>query len=139
MSESTETVTDIVAELRGYAHGYGDSMRLPMSFGTFHRYIDRIEKAATQEGRSKKNKDRFDNYDIAYATYHGEIVPKFGATRMEWGFGRWLWMEHIEGELPYWMAMDALGILTGAGHKMLTRAIKAARAASEKAEKEAAK
>lgn len=46
MAKDNETVADIVTELRGYAHGFGDSMRLPMSFGTFRRYIDRIEKAA---------------------------------------------------------------------------------------------
>ena len=46
-----ETVADIVAELRGYAHGFSDSMRLPMTFGTFRRYLDRIEKAAKKEGK----------------------------------------------------------------------------------------
>ena len=46
-----ETVADIVAELRGYAHGFSDSMRLPMTFGTFRRYLARIEKAAKKEGK----------------------------------------------------------------------------------------
>ena len=46
-----ETVADIVAELRGYAYGFTDYMRLPMTFGTFRRYLARIEKAAKKEGK----------------------------------------------------------------------------------------
>ena len=46
-----ETVADIIAELRGYAYGFSDYMRLPMTFGTFRRYLDRIEKAAKKEVR----------------------------------------------------------------------------------------
>ena len=44
-----ETVADIITELRGYAHGFSDYMRLPMTFGTLRRYLDRIEKAAEKE------------------------------------------------------------------------------------------
>lgn len=46
-----ETVADIIREMRGYAFGFSDSMRLPMTFGTFRRYLDRIEKAAKKEGK----------------------------------------------------------------------------------------
>ncbi len=43
---ASETVADIIAELRGYTHGFSDYMRLPMTYGTFRRYLARLEKAA---------------------------------------------------------------------------------------------
>lgn len=46
MSEKQETIPDILQELRGYAHGFQNFMRLPMTFGTFRQYINRIDAAA---------------------------------------------------------------------------------------------
>ena len=32
--------------------------------------------------------NRFADYETAHAYYNGTIVPKYGATRLDWGFGR---------------------------------------------------
>lgn len=71
-----------------------------------------------------QNKDKFFNYETARYTYDNCVVPKYGATRMEYGFGRWLWMEFKEDEIEYWKDMDEIGILTSAGRKMLLKAIR---------------
>lgn len=71
-----------------------------------------------------KNKDLFDGYEAAIDRYTNHIVPKFGATRLDWGFGKWLWLEDRGGEMENWRAMKAAGILTNAGQKMLERAEK---------------
>ena len=55
-----ETVDDIIAEQRGYAHGFSDSMRLPMSFGTFRRILNRIEKAHRWELQRRDAADRLE-------------------------------------------------------------------------------
>ena len=62
-----------------------------------------------------KNKECFPTYESARFAYDNNIVPNFGATRLECGFGRWLWRD-----------MDKAGILTQAGRKMLARAEKEA-------------
>ena len=78
-----------------------------------------------------KNKECFPTYEAARYTYDNHIVPNFGATRMEHGFGRWLWLD-VVGEdvadrgLATWRSMDKAGILTQAGRKMLARAEKEA-------------
>lgn len=80
-----------------------------------------------------KNKDCFPTYESARATYDNIIAPNFGATRMEYGFGRWLWLDIVDREgvdrargLATWREMDKAGILTQAGRKMLARAEKEA-------------
>lgn len=73
-----------------------------------------------------KNKDKFSDYETARYVYDNCVVPKYGATRMEYGFGRWLWMEFKEDKIEYWKDMDEIGILTSAGRKMLLKAIKQA-------------
>jgi len=78
-----------------------------------------------------KNKECFPTYEAARYTYDNHIVPNFGATRMEHGFGRWLWLD-VVGEdvadrgLATWRNMDKAGILTQAGRKALARAEKEA-------------
>ena len=78
-----------------------------------------------------KNKECFPTYESARYTYDNHIVPNFGATRMEHGFGRWLWLD-VVGEdvadrgLVTWSNMDKAGILTQDGRKRLQRAIRAA-------------
>lgn len=42
----SETIADIVSEMRGYAHGFDGAQRLPMTFSTFRQYIARIQAAA---------------------------------------------------------------------------------------------
>lgn len=78
-----------------------------------------------------KNKECFPTYESARFAYDNNIVPNFGATRLECGFGRWLWLD-VVGEdvadrgLATWRDMDKAGILTQAGRKMLARAEKEA-------------
>ena len=78
-----------------------------------------------------KNKECFPTYEAARFAYDNQIVPNFGATRMEHGFGRWLWLD-VVGEnvadrgLATWRNMDKAGILTQDGRKMLARAEKEA-------------
>lgn len=75
----------------------------------------------------RKFKDLFETYDQARSMYYDTLVPEYGCTRMEWGFGRWLWLDFTEREprVSLWQRMDDLGILTAAGRKMLERAKKA--------------
>ena len=60
-------------------------------------------------------------YESAYTTYYDMIVPTYGATRMEWGFGKWLWMDVKEDKLALWRALRDAGILTNEGLKKLAR------------------
>lgn len=73
-----------------------------------------------------KNKDCFESYEAAREQYDKIVVPQFGATRMDWGFGRWLWLD-VQGDdlLEFWRRMKDAGILTCAGCKMLARIEKA--------------
>ena len=73
-----------------------------------------------------KNKDLFASYDDAWHCYYDIIVPQYGATRMEWGFGRWLWFDTVDvvddaSALRQWRMMKDAGILTNDGRKMLAR------------------
>ena len=76
-----------------------------------------------------KNKECFPTYEAARYTYDNHIVPNFGATRMEHGFGRWLWLD-VVGEdvadrgLATWRNMADAGILTQDGRKRLERALR---------------
>ena len=83
--------------------------------------------------KRKKNKDMFDSYDAARRFYDNVVVPQFGATFMEWGFSRWLWLE-VTGTSSWpsprdcmeaWRAMEKAGILTLEGSRSLARAEKA--------------
>lgn len=78
-----------------------------------------------------KNKECFPTYESARFAYDNNIVPNFGATRLECGFGRWLWLDVLGEDVPdrglaTWRSMDKAGILTQAGRKMLARAEKEA-------------
>lgn len=68
-----------------------------------------------------KNKDRFASYEQARRTFDDGVVPQYGVTRMEWGFGRWLWLDVPEDRLAYWESMAAAGILTAEGMRKLAR------------------
>ena len=74
-----------------------------------------------------RNKDVYDSYEEARRMYDANIVPQFGATRLDWGFGRWLWLDYIEDRLEAWRAMDKAKILTADGRKRLARAEKEAK------------
>lgn len=76
-----------------------------------------------------KNKDLFETYEAAREQYDKIIVPQFGATRMDWGFGRWLWLKPYDDLLEYWRHMFDAGILTNAGIKMMHRVEKATKSA----------
>ena len=71
--------------------------------------------------------NRFGSYEQAREAYNA-LCDKFGATRIDWGFGRWLWLEYILpdfcDELTYWRELDNIGILTSDGRKRLARAEK---------------
>lgn len=83
-----------------------------------------------------KNKECFPTYESARFAYDNHIVPNFGATRMEHGFGRWLWLD-VVGEdvadrgLKTWQDMDQAGILTQDGRKRLARALRDAKKEAE--------
>ncbi len=74
------------------------------------------------------NANNFASYEQAYNAYYYGVVPKYGATRMEWGFGKWLFLEHsatVETDtLAFWQLLDQIGILTADGCKRLKRAMK---------------
>ena len=75
------------------------------------------------------NANNFDSYQQAWEAYYNGVVPKYGATRMEWGFGRWLFIDHAAtvetDDLRFWGLLEHLGILTADGRKRLARARKA--------------
>ena len=78
-----------------------------------------------------KNKDCFPTYESARFAFDNNIAPNFGVTRMDWGFGRWLWLDVVGEDVPdrglaTWRDMDKAGILTAAGRKALARAEKKA-------------
>lgn len=72
--------------------------------------------------------NNFASYDEARDEYD-RLCEKYGATRLDWGFGKWLWLPYeaarISDELGYWRALRKLGILTNDGVKRLARAEKA--------------
>ena len=74
------------------------------------------------------NANNYATYDKAWDVYYNGVVPKYGATRMEWGFGRWLYIPHQQttgdDTLAYWELLDSIGILTADGRKRLARAQK---------------
>lgn len=78
-----------------------------------------------------KNKDLFDSYDDARRHFDEVVVPQFGATRMDWGFGRWLWLEVTEDCMEAWRAMEEASILTQEGRRHLARAEKAVKGGAE--------
>lgn len=72
------------------------------------------------------NKDLFKTYKDAWNCYYNVIVPQFGATRLEYGFARWLWLDAVEpvddsAIVREWTAMKDAGILTNDGLKKLAR------------------
>lgn len=71
-----------------------------------------------------KVKELFASYELAIDNYENEVVPKYGATRLPWGFGKWLWLDVKNDEMEYWSDMERAGILTCAGRKMLSKARK---------------
>lgn len=71
-----------------------------------------------------KVKELFDSYELAIYNYENEVVPKYGATRLPWGFGKWLWLDVKNDEMEYWSDMERTGILTQEGRKMLSKARK---------------
>ena len=76
------------------------------------------------------NANNFDSYEQARDVYLNVIVSKYGATRLDWGFGRWLFLSWdktlTSDELEYWVTLDRLGILTNDGARRLAKAKKAA-------------
>lgn len=70
-----------------------------------------------------KNKDRFETYDDAQRWYDNICCGRFGATRLPWGFGRWLWLDRYDTVAQEWGAMDRAGILTAKGRKDYDRYI----------------
>ena len=75
------------------------------------------------------NANNFSSYEQAYDAYYNGVVPKYGATRMQWGFGKWLFIEHAAtvatDTIAFWELLDHMGILTADGRKQLARAKKA--------------
>lgn len=71
-----------------------------------------------------KVKELFPSYELAIHNYESVVVPRYGATRLPWGFGKWLWLDVKNDEIEYWSDMEQAGILTNAGCKMLARARK---------------
>ena len=69
-----------------------------------------------------KNMCRFESYEKAREAYDEGVVPTYGATRIDWGFGRWLWLDYNPDKTAYWRSMRAAGILTADGRKRLARA-----------------
>ena len=69
--------------------------------------------------------NRFDSYDQAWSAYYEGVVPTYGATRMEWGFGKWAYLDSASADgdrLAFWGLLDEIGILTADGRKRLKRA-----------------
>ena len=70
--------------------------------------------------------NRFASYEQARDVYNS-LCDKYGATRIDWGFGRWLWLGYNaaeRGELEYWRDLNAIGILTADGRRRLAKAEK---------------
>ena len=75
------------------------------------------------------NANSYETYEDAHEVYCNAVVPTYGATRMDWGFGRWLWLDCTvkgSGRLETWRLLRAAGILTADGRKRLERAEKEA-------------
>lgn len=72
-----------------------------------------------------KNKERFATYEQARGCFDA-VAPIYGITRMDWGFGRWLWLDYNEDRNAYWKSMEEAGILTADGRKKLALEIKKA-------------
>lgn len=70
--------------------------------------------------------NRFTSYEQARDVYNS-LCDKYGATRIDWGFGRWLWLGYNaaeRGEIEYWRDLNAIGILTADGRRRLAKAEK---------------
>lgn len=73
--------------------------------------------------------NRFATYEQARDAYVNAVVPLYGATRLDWGFGRWLYLDFnvVDGnKLSYWLELDKIGILTTDGRKRFRREMDAA-------------
>lgn len=83
------------------------------------------------------NANNYATYVEAWDAYYDGVVPKYGATRMDWGFGRWLFLDHdlTQGidDIAFWELLDRIGILTADGRKRLSRAKKQRGVLNEKA------
>lgn len=72
-----------------------------------------------------KNWERFANWHDARTHYEEHCVPAL--TRLEWGIGAWMYMDHVEGEsrLDFLRRCDKANvggsILTAVGSKELAR------------------
>ena len=67
--------------------------------------------------------ETFESYEAARDAY-AAVVEKRGATRLDWGFGKWLWLEVRGDAMEDWREMERAGILTNAGRTALARAEK---------------
>ena len=81
------------------------------------------------------NANNFASYEQAWDAYYNGVVPTYGATRLEWGFGKWLYIAHsatVDTDfLAFWRLLDHKGLLTADGRKRLKRAIKQAEGGAE--------
>ena len=79
-------------------------------------------------GKMMKNWERFEGWFEASEHYRKNLAPAL--TRMEWGIGTWLYMDHIEGEtrLEFLRRCDETKpcILTCEGRKELNKLEKSA-------------
>lgn len=74
--------------------------------------------------------NRFASYSEASDVYYSQVVPTYGATRKNHGFGKWLYLPSELADAPileYWGAMEDIGILTEAGQMRLHNAMIKAR------------
>lgn len=74
-----------------------------------------------------QNKNLYESYEAARRAYDFTVVPRYGTTKMDWGFGRWLWLEYKGDTLDYWRSLNSAGILTQDGVRRLRNAEKNAR------------
>ena len=123
-TQTQETIADIVAEMRHWGLGRWAS---PTDIKCL---ADRIEATLEAEGGREVTMlimaNRFPSYEQARDVYLG-LVEKYGATRLEWGFGRWLWLDYNAAEwdeLEYWRALNKIEILTADGRKRLAKSEK---------------
>lgn len=68
-----------------------------------------------------KNWERFPGWESA--CMHFEQNHAGTLTRLPWGMGRWMYMDHIPGEsrLSFLRRCDGAGILTNTGRRELAR------------------
>lgn len=91
--------------------------------GDAEMICDAVNGKREGSGRPRRMSELFDSYQEAVMGYEEEI-RLYGCTRLDWGFGKWLWMEAREGEdrLSHWRRLGEVGILTNAGRTALERA-----------------